>query len=161
MYIFYICLEDVNSLKKLQYLPKAHMICVYNFFVKSHIITFVRYDGAQFFRKEMFFMFFKKTIFGFCSFLFIVALSLPVVNAESVYKGKINGCDVWHVTGNYHISHEMEWIKFENRNVIGGRGTAANAIIHALDFWNRRVGYLRVVKTPDGKFIYMAMLGNP
>lgn len=82
---------------------------------------------------------------------------MPTVSAESVYKGKIGGNDVWHVTGDYHIPHEMEWIKLENRNVIGGWNFAKVQIAKALLFWQAGKGYLKVIKYPDGKFAYEAV----
>lgn len=80
-----------------------------------------------------------------------------VVNAESVYKGKVGNNDVWHVTGDYHIHHELEWIRFENRTVNGGLMFAKLQIYQAAAANKLGKGYLKVIKHPDGRWTYEAV----
>ncbi len=98
-----------------------------------------------------------KTVTILCLSLTTMLSSITIVNAESVYQGKIGGNDVWHVTGDYHIYHELEWIKFEHRNVNGGLNFAKLQIAQAAVANKAGRGYLKVIKHPDGKWTYEAV----
>ena len=100
---------------------------------------------------------FKKTIATLCLSLIVISSSGAVVNAESVYQGKIGGNDVWHVTGYYHIKEETNWINFENRILNGGRLYVAGQIALAAMANNLGRGYLKVIRHPDNRWTYEAV----